>query len=347
MKNFTTFQNVNNSIQRAYQGAREAFTPVLKESRVHEGVLTPDEFIIAGDQLVFRCPTWSWAAGDPKRAKPYLPKDKQYLVTKNVPCMRRVAGLEKEYVKETEVEMNSNDGDDDGWLMTYETSKEVGEEEIETIDDMDGFLDSTNVPPIPPTLVQKREVSLVSAVSGAGEDSDEYADMEDFEDDNLIEDDGAMLAAPTAAMAGVSLDGATETKETKGEADIDSTNVIATRTYDLSISYDKYYQTPRVWLFGYDENSQPLSQKQVFEDIMQDYANRTVTMEAHPHAPGGILTASIHPCKHADVMKNIIGHLAKGGKVARTDQYMFVFLKFIQSIIPTMNYDFTFSIEVA
>ena len=26
-----------------------------------------------------------------------------------------------------------------------------------------------------------------------------------------------------------------------------------TRTYDLSITYDKYYQTPRVWLFGYDE----------------------------------------------------------------------------------------------
>ncbi len=26
-----------------------------------------------------------------------------------------------------------------------------------------------------------------------------------------------------------------------------------TRTYDLSITYDKYYATPRLYLFGYDE----------------------------------------------------------------------------------------------
>jgi len=32
--------------------------------------------------------------------------------------------------------------------------------------------------------------------------------------------------------------------------------VVKTRTYDLSITYDKYYQTPRVWLFGYSERNQ-------------------------------------------------------------------------------------------
>lgn len=30
-------------------------------------------------------------------------------------------------------------------------------------------------------------------------------------------------------------------------------NILHTRTYDISITYDKYYQTPRVFLFGYDE----------------------------------------------------------------------------------------------
>jgi ubiquitin-like-conjugating enzyme ATG3 len=30
-------------------------------------------------------------------------------------------------------------------------------------------------------------------------------------------------------------------------------NLVATRTYDLTITYDRYYQTPRFWLFGYDE----------------------------------------------------------------------------------------------
>lgn len=36
-----------------------------------------------------------------------------------------------------------------------------------------------------------------------------------------------------------------------------------TRTYDLMITYDKYYQVPRFWLVGYDEARQPLKPKQV------------------------------------------------------------------------------------
>lgn len=37
---------------------------------------------------------------------------------------------------------------------------------------------------------------------------------------------------------------------TSSNADDD---IIRTRTYDLHITYDKYYQTPRLWLSGYDE----------------------------------------------------------------------------------------------
>ena len=33
--------------------------------------------------------------------------------------------------------------------------------------------------------------------------------------------------------------------------------ILKTRTYDISITYDKYYQTPKVWLFGYDEVHTP------------------------------------------------------------------------------------------
>jgi hypothetical protein len=32
-----------------------------------------------------------------------------------------------------------------------------------------------------------------------------------------------------------------------------SDNLLRVRTYDCSITYDKYYQTPRMWLLGYDE----------------------------------------------------------------------------------------------
>ena len=39
-------------------------------------------------------------------------------------------------------------------------------------------------------------------------------------------------------------------------------HVMRTRTYDLMITYDKYYQVPRFWLVGYDEARQPLKPKQ-------------------------------------------------------------------------------------
>lgn len=44
------------------------------------------------------------------------------------------------------------------------------------------------------------------------------------------------------------------------------------RTYDLSITYDFYYQTPRLWLMGYSEDGQILKEQEVFEDVMGEYA---------------------------------------------------------------------------
>ena len=63
----------------------------------------------------------------------------------------------------------------------------------------------------------------------------------------------------------------------------------------------------------------------------QDYANKTVTVEPHPHLASSIPHGSVHPCKHASVMKKIIQMLTvEGGPGARVDQYLFIFLKFIQ-----------------
>lgn len=44
--------------------------------------------------MVHHCPTWQWSAGDESKAKPYLPKDKQFLLTRNVPCTRRCEQME-------------------------------------------------------------------------------------------------------------------------------------------------------------------------------------------------------------------------------------------------------------
>jgi ubiquitin-like-conjugating enzyme ATG3 len=55
------------------------------------------------------------------------------------------------------------------------------------------------------------------------------------------------------------------------------------RTYKISITYDFYYNTPRLWIQGLDSKNKPLTEAEIYEDIMSDYKGKTVTMEKHPH----------------------------------------------------------------
>src|SRR5882762_8792621 len=128
------------------------------------------------------------------------------------------------------------------------------------------------------------------------------------------------------------------------------------------------------------QNRTPLTPAQIFQDISADHANKTVTIEAFPHS-SSLQAASVHPCKHASVMKKVIERMnagvveeqkaqRKGGgskdakkkwfsrrtsangkedKVLddeevegmRVDFYLVVFLKFIASIVPTIEVDST------
>mmetsp|Transcript_4171 Transcript_4171/g.8214 ORF Transcript_4171/g.8214 Transcript_4171/m.8214 type:complete len:98 (+) Transcript_4171:680-973(+) len=95
---------------------------------------------------------------------------------------------------------------------------------------------------------------------------------------------------------------------------------------------------------GYDEDGKPLSPEQVFEDIMAEQARKTVTIDPHPHL-SGIPQASIHPCRHAAVMKKLVDNLSDGESAPRPDLYLFIFLKFMSSVMPTIDYDFTMDVE--
>lgn len=44
----------------------------------------------------------------------------------------------------------------------------------------------------------------------------------------------------------------------------------------------------------------------MMEDIVGDYADKTVTLEDFPFFDTGVKMASIHPCKHASVMKVLL-----------------------------------------
>jgi len=49
---------------------------------------------------------------------------------------------------------------------------------------------------------------------------------------------------------------------------------------------------------------------------------------------------------HAEVMKKLIQTVQEGGRVLEVHEYILIFLKFIQAVIPTIEYDFTKSFHL-
>lgn len=137
------------------------------------------------------------------------------------------------------------------------------------------------------------------------------------------------------------------------------------------------------------------------EDIVGDYKDKTVTLEDFPFVSPTIKTASVHPCRHASVMKVLLDRadaalklrtakvkrglevtdqgmeglvdqtkalkvgehkkddtskegdewevLGEGGNdddevAIRVDQYLVVFLKFMASVTPGIEHDFTMGV---
>jgi len=294
--------------------------PVRKDSAFKEkGVLSPEEFVAAGDRLTRACPTWTWKAGDAKSAKPYLPRDKQYLVTRNVPCAKRAKEMEAYAGKEEALT-----GEDEGWVAAGASAGSNGSRHGES------GVNEEELPEIVDLSLQTREEKEEEEEEAQKEGGND-ADVPDMDDEFDDEDDDAVILPTATAIA-----------KQAGSANggVEDEHIVKTRTYDISITYDKYYQTPRVWLNGYDENRLVLKPSKSLEDISADHAQKTVTIDPHPHT--GVPSASIHPCKHGNVMKKLIDLAdAESGASLTVDSYLFVFLKFIASVIPTVEYDYT------
>lgn len=165
---------------------RDRLAPISRTSTFRTtGQITPEEFVLAGDYLVYKFPTWSWAdASSPAKRVSYLPPGKQFLVTRGVPCHRRLndnfagdAGHEDELVKD--MLADDGDGDDDGgWLRTGggrevvdPSSSRPGIGDVRTVDD------SGNIG-------EKEEEE--------DDEKDEIPDMEDDEED----DEEAIIREP-------------------------------------------------------------------------------------------------------------------------------------------------------
>lgn len=164
-----------NFIHSTLDTLRDRLAPISHTSTFRNtGQITPEEFVLAGDYLVYKFPTWSWAdASHPSKRVTYLPEGKQFLVTRGVPCHRRLddnfageAGQEEAVVKdgfEGAGEGGGEGGDDNGWLRTggLAASQEARIRDVRTVDEAGNM--------------GEREEE---------EEEDEIPDMEDEDDDN-------------------------------------------------------------------------------------------------------------------------------------------------------------------
>lgn len=343
--------NLVNRIKQTTLSVAEQLTPVLKSSCFKEqGRITPEEFvsrkitllllstsshhivstqypphfqIAAGDHLVHHCPTWSWSSGDESKLKSYLPRDKQFLITKNVPCQRRCRQMEDFNCKERMVEEGAEDGGE-GWV-THDTEGDDADESGENAAEM--TLDSGKLDEI------RNECNESDCANNDDDEEGEALDMEDFEESGMLDN-----VDPAVAIIQPS-----EKRQQEATSEPEDSR-LHTRTYDLHIVYNKYYQTPHLFLIGYDETRKLLSVEEMFEDVSQDNAKKTVTMEQHPHLGPSML--AVHPCRHSDLMKKFIQIAEEGGNELSVHSYLIIFLKFVQSVIPTVNYDYSQNITI-
>eukprot|EP00922_Rhytidocystis_sp_ex-Travisia-forbesii_P063315 GHVS01094211.1.p1 GENE.GHVS01094211.1~~GHVS01094211.1.p1 ORF type:complete len:342 (+),score=56.65 GHVS01094211.1:103-1128(+) len=307
--------NVGHRLADGVRSVVAYWTPTPTQSQFEaKGTLTPEEFTAAGDQLCFKFPTWHWRGAATKgREVAWLRPEKQYLLTCNVPCKGKVRDLDKTLANTAREEAEG------GWMMPGEDHVE---EEISEIQDMSAKEEKARDDVI---AVQH------NYVSSQDEMEEEIPDISSFHEvDNLLTEDNDPAADVPESSYFV--------------RNAPDAEVVKTRTFDISITYDKYYQTPRIWLFGYDENGIPLKTEQVFEYILTEYASKTVTVDPHPST--GVPTVSIHPCKHAAVMRKVVSSWVEQGLEPRHDLALFVLLKFISSVIPTIEYDFTMDVDM-
>ena len=331
-----SMNNIGHKLFKGFQDVVSKIKPTMKESKFYEeGKLTPEEYVAAGDYLVKKCPTWKWCSAKKEYYNKSLPEDKQYLLTRVRSKMRASDYLKSNNTKEKIIEGDWVDADLENKPNTenkkavdidLDALEEKGKKKVEVAegknDDDDFVIEGEEEP-------KKKEKKKV-----------EVAEVKNDDDDFVIEGEEEPKQE--------------EKKETKKADDFeivdeddckekDQAGVLKTREYEVTVTYDFYYCVPRMWLMGYNEKGIPLTDEEMKEDIMPEYRNKTCTIE--PQTFTGIRNISVHPCRHSLLLKKMIKDFQNSGKKLEIEQSILLFLKFLQSVVPTVQYDFTMDIS--
>ena len=306
-----SMNNIGHQLFKGFQDVVSKIKPTMKESKFYEeGKLTPDEFIAAGDYLVKKCPTWSWCAAKKNLSNKALPEGKQYLLTRVRSKIRAADYLKNNNTKEKIIE-----GD---WVDADLENKPKTENKKNTEIDLDAL--------------EEKEKKKVEVAAEANDDDDDF----------VIEGEDEK---PEEKKEGKKTDDFEIVDEDDLEKDKkeDQANVIKTREYEVTVTYYFYYCVPRMWLMGYNEKGNPLTDDEMKEDVMPEYRNKTCTIEEQTCT--GIRNISVHPCRRSLLLKKMIKDFQNSGKKLEVEQSILLFLKFLPSVVPTVQYDFTMDIS--
>lgn len=287
--------------------------PMTQSEFQKTGKLTPQEFVEAGDALTQKFPGWKWE-GSTEDIQNYLPKNKKYLILRECPCRERAAAIDT-------------------------TSAPVTNEAT----DADGWIDS-NPDWVPTTQNQQQQAEQPQAQAQQEQQKPAAPAAFNYDEDEDDEDENAAPAANKANNAAAAVASANS----------------SLRFYNVVVSYDQYYCSPRMYLFGYKCGAQnvPLTKEEMMEDVYSANREKTATIDPHPFVQAPCI--SIHPCRHAEMMKRTLDRLEDRFKEEQEDvpegdrfpfvfpTYMalFVFLKFITAVVPTIGYDVTIDMEM-
>lgn len=382
-----------------FRSLRERLTPVLTATQLERGLLTPAEFVAAGDALVAASPSWAWEGGDPPLQRPYLPAAKQFLVTRGVPCARRVGDAAVEDAAAAAAAGDGHGVELAGADTESAASGAGGRRRApgpglggaakpapSDYEDVGAAVAALRQSPRrrgggraspasteAPAAAATRPPTTPAPGSAAAADGFDIASLEDPAVAAVVDPAAAAPALrtrPAPATTGAQLTVPAPAAATSSTTP-DRPPEPQLRRYDLYVTYDNYYRTPRVYLAGVDAaTGGRLSPGAMLEDVATDYANTTATVEAHPHLARAGPVLSVHPCKHAAAMRALLagvgllpaGAAAEGGgsgdggaalsapaagPTAAVDEaavlaaYLPLFVKLLGTMLPTLDYDFT------